>query len=127
MEGPIDPEIQQTPSDGPQAAVTTTAAAKTRPPGGKALLRLLQHLERRGLAGIARQMVDTAVPEEHREEFRTRTPRYSALMAEAEAAGESHPAAESVAEQYMQAAHQKTGSAQVVPQAGPPTGVPTGS
>lgn len=77
MRGPQDNLI-----DAQQTAVTTEGIAavqgRPRPPGGKALLRLLQLLESAGLINAAESTLQSAVSEELREEFRTRILEFTA-------------------------------------------------
>ena len=51
---------------------------RRRPPGGKALLRLQQHLEERGLVEVAQASVERAVADERRSEFDVRARAFSA-------------------------------------------------
>jgi hypothetical protein len=77
MRGPQDNVIEAQ-----QAPVTTeglaTAPVRSRPPGGKALLRQLQLLESAGFTEAAISAIQSAVSEENREEFRIRSARFSA-------------------------------------------------
>jgi hypothetical protein len=79
MRGPHDSAIEAT-----QAPVETAGAAamagaeERRPPGSKALLRLLHLLERRGYTETAAAAVDAAVSDEQKEEFRVRAAQFTA-------------------------------------------------
>jgi hypothetical protein len=71
MQGPSDESAPGT-EEQPAAARSTSAAspARRRPRGGKALLRLVDLLETRGLTDTAETVVREAIPAESREEFR---------------------------------------------------------
>lgn len=70
MRGPLDDAIEaQTPTT---ATRTGELVAVARPPGGKALLRLLQLLESAGYDEVANAAVDAAVSEADRERYRSR-------------------------------------------------------
>jgi hypothetical protein len=76
MRGPLDNVVES--QSAPGAAAPGTEAAVTpppKPPGGKALLRLLELLERSGLEQVATATVEVAVPDERREEFRAAVER----------------------------------------------------
>jgi len=64
-----------------------------RPPGGKALLRLIQLLESSGYTETANSFIARAVGEEDREEFRTRAARFTIVPGEE--SGGSRPSASS--------------------------------
>jgi hypothetical protein len=49
-----------------------------RPPGGKVLLRLQQHLEERGFIEVAQAFVERAVADERRSDFDVRALAFSA-------------------------------------------------
>ena len=83
MRGPLDEAIDalQVPA-GPGAGEAHGAAAarppSKRPPGGKALVRLLQLLESRSLEETAAHVVEAAIDEESRGEFDARMAQFSA-------------------------------------------------
>src|ERR1700681_2618054 len=72
MRGPNDPLIDAVASSvtAPGAASTIDAEAQRTPvAGGKALLRLFETLQRRGLASLADESVPAALPEAAREAY----------------------------------------------------------
>ena len=75
MQGPQDSGISATPA---LVGASATAGERRRPPGGKALLRLLQLLESRGFTETAEEVVDAAISDEHKEEFRIRQAAFTA-------------------------------------------------
>ncbi|CAB3809600.1 hypothetical protein LMG28614_07080 [Paraburkholderia ultramafica] len=90
-----------------------------RPPGGKALLRLQQHLEERGLVEVAQASVERAVADERRNEFDERARAFSAAppgQASSPAGTDVHAVTAQIAEHYKSVALEEPG---------PPTGVPT--
>src|SRR5436309_11975378 len=72
MRGPLDDAIEAEPTR--QAGVQK----RRRPPGGKALLRLLQFLESAGYGETANASIDRAVSQDKREEFRAQYTRFTA-------------------------------------------------
>jgi hypothetical protein len=108
MRGPQDNNIEAR-----QAPVATAGLAgapvRSRPPGGKALLRQLQLLESAGFTQVAASAIQSSVSEENREEFRIRSARFSAAPSVPTAVA---PGAESftgitsegIARMYMEAA-----------------------
>jgi len=120
MEGPTDQAIQG--SQGLPATVETRQVQR-KPPGGKALLRLLHLLESRGYTGISQATVNTAIPEDSRDEFNAWRMRYAAASNREgaspgpprnEGAGAGQEPWAAIAREYLAAARQP----------GPPT--PTG-
>jgi hypothetical protein len=109
MDGPIDPSIEPVKKNDP---------ARRRPPGGKALLRLLQHLERRGFAELAEAAVALAVPDEAREEFHKRAMAFGTAPRGPTAVPgpDVHALTAQVAQEYKSAALKET-----VPVTGAPT------
>jgi len=81
MRGPNDPLIDAVASSvtAPGAASTIDAEAQRTPvAGGKALLRLFETLQRRGLASLADESVAAALPEAAREAYAGHAERFSA-------------------------------------------------
>ena len=82
MRGPIDEMIdaRQTGAEPPAADArkAVAEAAPKKPPGGKALLRLLQLLESRGFEESAAEVIDAAVHDEARDELRSRLKQFTA-------------------------------------------------
>jgi photosystem II stability/assembly factor-like uncharacterized protein len=72
MRGPFDDVIEAEPT--PRAR----EEERRRPPGGKALLRLLQLLESAGYTETANASIESAVSEDNREEFRAQAARFTA-------------------------------------------------
>lgn len=72
MRGPADQQIE-----GQVTSPDAAEAGRARPPGGKALLRLVSLLEEAGLNGQAEATLERALPPESRAEFRTRAARFS--------------------------------------------------
>jgi hypothetical protein len=109
MRGPQDNNIEAR-----QAPVATGGVAATpvrsRPPGGKALLRQLQLLESAGFTQVAASAIQSAVSEENREEFRIRSARFSAAPSSTPAVvapgavGFTGMTSEGIALMYMEAA-----------------------
>src|SRR4051794_13005614 len=76
MEAPRDQAIEETKNP----LVTAEEGAERQPvPGGKALQRLLAHLESRGLTEVADQAAATAVPDDRASELAEVRSRSSAL------------------------------------------------
>ena len=82
MRGPIDEMIDARQTGGEPPAVdarkAVAEAAPKKPPGGKALLRLLQLLESRGFEESAAEVIDAAVHDEARDELRSRLKQFTA-------------------------------------------------
>jgi hypothetical protein len=112
----------------PQAGKQPKLAAK--PAGGKALMRVMAHLDRRGLQELTDTVIDTKLPEETRESAAEARALFSPAPRRAEAAeaaprararrgrheeAEEAPPASSIAEEYARAATEKSA----------PTGPPT--
>jgi hypothetical protein len=113
------------------AASAETARPRRKPPGGKALLRLLELLESRGLTEAADATVAVAVPEEQKADYAPGSPLRMAPAAEAgggaasldEGGGEPGTmSAPATASAYMAAAE---GGGQASGSSGPLTGPPT--
>jgi hypothetical protein len=79
MRGSFDDaiEAQQRPA-GTELTLEAAAEEPRRPPGGKALIRLLQLLESAGLTETANASIQLAVSEDNREAFRASATRFSA-------------------------------------------------
>jgi hypothetical protein len=78
MQGPLDDAIEA--QQAPVSAAGTLAAGEARPrrpPGGKALIRLLQVLESAGYTGAANEVLDVAVKEDNRETFRAQAMQFT--------------------------------------------------
>lgn len=116
MEGPADPTISQGEGE-------TRNEGQPKPPGGKALLRMLYHLEQRGYTAIADATINAAIPEQSRPEFDLRRARFSAVpksetakpTVRREKKGSAEESTAAVAQQHLDAAP------------GPPMGRPTPS
>lgn len=80
MQGPFDDTVQQGPEDAEEAAATASGdrRERQRPPGGKALLRLLQLVESAGLSDVAEETLVAAVPEETRTLFQEQMRQFTA-------------------------------------------------
>ncbi len=114
MRGPNDPEPHQ-----PQEAEGVTAAAdRARPPGGKALTRLVQELARAGLAEHAVSAVASAAPHLDTQETHTLVERavgpHTLPRTEAEP-GAAAPEAGGIAAEYQKAAEELAAPAAVGP------------
>lgn len=96
MRGPID-DIIDAPEGQAVAAERREISAgdPRRPPGGKALLRLMQVLESAGYDEAATATVQMATNDEAREEFRSRAGQFSAAPGGGPNGGETKPAARS--------------------------------
>jgi hypothetical protein len=79
VKGPHDERIPT------RAGEEAPVESATKPPGGKALLRLLELLERRGYDTLAGETIRAAVSEERMEQFSAVSSRYRE-------AGEAEPA-----------------------------------
>jgi hypothetical protein len=80
MRGPFDDAIET--SQAPDAmapSAATNGEERGRPPGGKALLRLVQLLESSGYATLTETAVRSAVSEDRREQFDQRIGQFNAL------------------------------------------------
>lgn len=106
MEGPHDERITI------RAGEEAPAQSLAKPPGGKALLRLLELLERRGYDALAGETIRAAVSEE-------RMPQFSAVSSRYREAGEAAPFE---AEPGSTAEEVTREQLNVGPPAGPPTG-----
>ena len=79
MQGSFDDTVQAFEGFlGAAAAAPRGGQERQRPPGGKALLRLLQLVESAGLSEVAEETLVAAVPEETRNEFRERMLQFRA-------------------------------------------------
>ncbi len=128
MRGPADSAIEGVPETAARDAVDEAAERESRrPPGGKALLRLLQLLESAGYEEAAVESIEAAVAGEATEVFEARAVQFSAApstgvpgadhYARARAApgeGVGGPRAQEIGEMYLHASEEL----------GPPT--PTG-
>ena len=72
MKGPFDDTQDNQASLTEGAASVQTGRSSRKPPGGKALLRLLDLLESRGLSEAAAATVAAAVPEEQKADYASR-------------------------------------------------------
>jgi hypothetical protein len=88
--------------------------AVVRPPGGKALMRLVDHLDARGYGALADHAVRTIVPEEHAALYTTRARRPSAPSME--------PGAAPAGEESGGGSAEEIARSLLAP--GPPTGPP---
>src|SRR3954449_5567841 len=79
MRGPDDDAIETQIAGGPPTARAAEAEAPPRPPGGKALLRLLELLASAGYDDAARATVELAVNADEQAAFRERAPAFAAL------------------------------------------------
>ncbi|MGH2698066.1 MAG: hypothetical protein ACRDJL_02555, partial [Actinomycetota bacterium] len=114
MEGPGDEALV------PAGSVLEEGQAAPRPPGGKALLRLLELLERDGYSELAAQTVQLAVSEEDADRVMEIVAATGVVPTQDESAArptagdvENLGVAEGIAQAYLDA----------VDQMGPPTGV----
>lgn len=83
MRGPFDDAIEPG-QEQPAAAAARREAAprKPKPPGGKALMRLLQMVETAGYSGIAEQTIEQAVPPQSRQVVRGQQPHVATAQAQ---------------------------------------------
>jgi hypothetical protein len=111
MRGPLDEAVEASPVAGEQ--IEAAAARRVRPPGGKALQRLVQFLGRRGYTRAARLAMDHAVPEEHIEPVLSLlaavAPSAAAAPAETAASETAEEATERSALVSLESAQQPTG------------------
>src|SRR5215208_3984085 len=80
MRGPLDDaiEIQEQPVAAAAGRSEAEQPQRPRPPGGKALIRLLQLLETAGYTEAASETIELAVPDAARDDFREMAPRFRA-------------------------------------------------
>lgn len=104
MHGPFDEQLESEP--------TAEEPARSRPPGGKALLRLLHFLVRRGYVQAANLALESVTPKELREIVQSQAGR---VLPGESPGGEASPSARAAAERL---ATYRTG---------PPTGPPAGT
>ncbi|MBB5471114.1 hypothetical protein HDG32_007270 [Paraburkholderia sp. CI2] len=91
-----------------------------RPPGGKALLRLQQLLQERGLGEVAEATVQRALTEELRRDFHDRAQAYSAAPLEQKlyvSGADVHTLTAQVAEHYKSVALEESGPLPSIPTA----------
>jgi hypothetical protein len=91
------------------------AEGNGRVPGGKALARLLQVLERSGLDAMAEQTAGLVVPHEQRSEFLAKAKQFSAAPDRAEGTGNGSADSGDIAQEYFEVGQRIAGP----PVAGP--------
>jgi len=92
MQGSLDDAIE-TPQDSVAAAPVPEEGRpeRRRPPGGKALMRLLQLLESAGYTEAANATIELAVSEEAKEEFKAKAMQFTSAPGESAPGGETSP------------------------------------
>ena len=122
MRGPKDAEL---PPITATAENAEASGAKTRPPGGKVLLRLLDLLVKKGYSNLAVDAIEAALPEEVKETYLTafelspaesKRPATRGRGARAAESNAAAPPADSIAKEFLRLAEI------TAPPPGPPTG-----
>ncbi len=127
MRGPLDSVIEAAAEPAAEAAAAQPIEVKERPPGGKALLRLLELIGAQSPDGAVEAALETTVPEATRNTLLERTAR-TFVTPRSETGSAESTAHETASQLGRHAAAEGDGSAVplVAIEVGPPTGPPSG-